>query len=194
MTILAAEADFYPEDLWRERAPGTPRRPDSLWWCLHTKPRQEKAVARDLRAAGVSFYLPQILNEHHTPRGRAVKSLLPMFTGYIFLYGDDKDRMKAIQGNRLAGVLQVFDQEGLEKDLVRIQKLLSSGLPLVAEPRTLPGTFVRIKEGPLAGLEGKVSRRGNGDHFVAMVRFLSQGASVQLQDWQVEPIAAEIGA
>ena len=40
---------------------------------------------------------------------------------------------------------------------------------------------------PLAGLVGTVVRRGKGDQFVAVLRFLGQGAMVELRDWQVEP-------
>ncbi|WP_165250213.1 transcription termination/antitermination protein NusG [Paludisphaera soli] len=189
MTILAAEADFHPETLWDESPPASPDSPEVRWCCLHTKPRQEKAVARELRQAGLSFYLPQILHESHTPQGRAIRSLIPLFPGYVFLKGDQNDRVTANRRNRLVGVLEVFDQEALRQDLQRIHAMLRSGLPLAAEPHVQPGMCVRIKSGPLAGIEGLVVRRGGGDHFVAIVRFLSRGTSVQLQDWQVEPIS-----
>lgn len=189
MPILAPETDFYPETLWDDPPPAPGDSTDARWWCLHTKPRQEKAVARDLQDAKVGFYLPQVNNERRTPQGRKVTSLLPLFTGYLFLKGDEEDRMTAMHGNRLANVLQVFDQETLDKDLRDIHKFLSSGLPVSAEPRAVPGTKVEVKSGPLAGLAGTVVRRGNGNHFVAMVQFLSRGASVELQDWQVELMA-----
>jgi len=189
MPILAPETNFFPETLWDD--PQTVRSDSAAarWWCLHTKPRQEKAVARDLQGAKVGFYLPQINSESRTPQGRKVKSLLPLFTGYLSLKGDEEDRMTAMHGKRLANVLQVFDQETLDKDLRGIHMFLSSGLPVSTEPRAVPGTKVEVKSGPLAGLTGTVVRRGNGDHFVAMVQFLSRGASVELQDWQVELMA-----
>ena len=191
MTNLALDTDFYPGNLWDEMFLSVHDPPDTRWWCLHTRPRQEKAVARYLRGAGTSFYLPQILKIHHTPQGRQIRSVLPLFPGYVFLHGDAKCRLTALESNRLVGVLQVFDQEALKQDLNRIHKILRSGLPLVAESQALPGTAVRIKSGPLSGFEGRVIRRGNGDHFVAMVRFLSRGVSVQLSDWQVEPIPGD---
>ncbi len=46
----------------------------------------------------------------------------------------------------------------------------------------------RITTGPLTGIEGTVIRRGKHDQFVAVVRFLGRGATVDLQDWQVEQI------
>ena len=43
----------FPEDLF------SAVRTDRTWWVLHTKPRTEKALARDLRHAGVPHFLPQ---------------------------------------------------------------------------------------------------------------------------------------
>ncbi|QEH34808.1 Transcription antitermination protein RfaH [Aquisphaera giovannonii] len=193
LTILAAEPDFYPDNLWDQAPEDGSKSGGSRWWCLHTKPRQEKAVARDLRSAKVGFYLPLMVSESRTPRGRKLQSVIPVFTGYVFLKGDENARLEALRGNRLANVLEVFDQDTLENDLRRLRKLLTSGLPLVSEPSVQPGMIVRIKSGPLTGLQGTVIRRGNCDHFVATVEFLSQGASVHLQDWQVEPVIGQMG-
>jgi transcriptional antiterminator RfaH len=86
-------------------------------------------------------------------------------------------------------VLQVGDQEALERDLRQIQTMLSSGLPVAQEHSAPVGARVRITTGPLAGVEGTVIRRGKRDQFVAVVRFLGRGATVDLEDWQVEQIA-----
>jgi transcriptional antiterminator RfaH len=64
--------------------------------------------------------------------------------------------------------------------------MLSSGLPVQPEPTVPVGARVKIASGPLAGLEGTVIRRGKRDQFVAVVHFLGRGATVDLEDWQVE--------
>jgi hypothetical protein len=43
----------------------------------------------------------------------------------------------------------------------------------------------------LTGIEGKVIRRGKRDQFVAVVHFLGSGATVDLEDWQVEQLPDE---
>jgi len=45
--ILAAEPDLYPDVLFA----GPPPADGRVWWLAHTKPRQEKALARQLWAA-----------------------------------------------------------------------------------------------------------------------------------------------
>jgi transcriptional antiterminator RfaH len=64
--------------------------------------------------------------------------------------------------------------------------MLSSGLIVLPEPVMPIGTRVRIKTGPLMGVVGTVIRRGKRDQFVAVVQFLGRGATVDLEDWQVE--------
>jgi transcriptional antiterminator RfaH len=187
MPILPAEPDCNPPDFWENDrthphgAPGT-------WWCLHTKPRQEKATARELRIGGIAYYLPQVSKESRTPRGRRIQSVTPLFPGYLFLFGEAKDRLAALQGHRLVNVLEVSDQEALERDLRQIHSMLESGLPISAEATVPVGASVRIVTGPLMGMVGKVIRRGKRDQFVALVRFLGRGATVDLQDWQVEQV------
>lgn len=187
MPILPAEPDCYPEDLWGDGAP-LPPKPDGLWWCLHTKPRQEKATARDLREQGVVYYLPQVVKESRTPQGRKLQSITPLFPGYIFQYGSPADRLAALRGNRLVNILEVVDQEDLVRDLRQIHQMLGSGLTVSAEPTMPVGTRVRIATGPLTGMIGTVIRRGKRDQFVAVVQFLGRGATVDLQDWQVEKV------
>jgi transcription antitermination factor NusG len=191
MPILPAEPDLYPQDLWEGHARlgdegqgGNGRR----WWCLHTKPRQEKATARDLRAQGIPFYLPQVAHEDRTPQGRKIRSVLPLFTSYLFLLGDERERVLSLKGNRLVRVIEVTDQEAIHNDLRQVHQMLASGLAVVAEPIVPVGARVRILSGPLTGLEGRVIRRGKRDQFVAVVHFLGSGATVDLEDWQVEQV------
>jgi transcriptional antiterminator RfaH len=186
MPILSAEPAFYPDDLWE--AVDDPDAPDSpRWWCLHTKPRQEKATARHLLNRRLAYFLPQIPREGRTPAGRKIRSVVPLFPGYAFLRGDERQRIEAFSGATLVQVLEVVDQSKLVSDLRQIYRLLSSGLAVTAEPRPPIGSRVRIVSGPLTGLVGLVVRRGKEDQFTAVVRFLGQGVTVDLHDWQVEP-------
>jgi transcriptional antiterminator RfaH len=188
MPILPAEPDLHPRDLWERGNLGSL---DERWWCLHTKPRQEKAVARDLRSRDVAYYLPQVIKVDRTPQGRRIRSNVPLFTGYLFLLGDEFARLEALRTNRLAQILEVYDQETLVHDLRQIHQMLGSGLTVLPEPVMPVGARVRIKTGPLMGILGTVIRRGKRDHFVAVVQFLGRGATVELEDWQVERVEDE---
>jgi transcription antitermination factor NusG len=186
MPILPAEPDLYPPDLWQDHY--SDYQQGRRWWCLHTKPRQEKAAARDLKLRQVAYYLPQVVHEDRTPQGRKTRSIVPLFTSYLFLLGDERERVEAMRGNRLVNVLEVSDQDNLTHDLLQIYQMISSGLTVVPQPVMPVGAQVRIKTGPLAGIEGTVIKRGRRDQFVAIVQFLGRGAAVDLEDWQVEQV------
>jgi transcription antitermination factor NusG len=190
MPILPAEPALYPDDLWHSDNPLVGN--DRVWWCLHTKPRQEKAVARELRIQKIPFYLPQVVHEDRTPQGRKTRSVIPLFTSYLFLLGDERDRLSALKGNRLVRVIVVADQPTMDHDLRQIHQVLASGLAVVAEPTVPVGARVRILTGPLTGIEGTVIRRGKRDQFVAVVHFLGSGATVDLEDWQVEQLPDDV--
>jgi transcription antitermination factor NusG len=191
MPILPAEPDLYPSDLWEGAVLTGPEELPRKWWCLHTKPRMEKASARDLRVQQIAYYLPQVVREDRTPQGRKTRSVIPLFPSYLFLLGDDRERVLAMKGNRLVRVIDVTDQDAINRDLSQIHQMLASGLAVVPEPTVPVGARVRILNGPLTGIEGKVLRRGKRDQFVAVVRFLGSGATVDLEDWQVEQIPDE---
>ena len=188
MPILPAEPDLYPLDLWTAQPGDESENRARLWWCLHTKPRQEKSAARELRVQKIPFYLPQVVHEDRTPQGRKTRSILPLFTSYLFLFGNEHERVQALRGNRLVRVIDVANQKQLDHDLRQIHQILSSGLAVVPEAIVPVGARVRILNGPLTGIEGRVIRRGKRDQFVALVHFLGSGATVDLEDWQVERV------
>ncbi len=73
-------------------------------------------------------------------------------------------------------------------DLQQIRRLIELDAPLTIEARIEPGRRVRVRSGSMAGLEGTVTKRRGKDWLVVAVEFLQQGASVLLEDFQVEPL------
>jgi transcription antitermination factor NusG len=156
---------------------------------LHVKPRSEKALARKCFQRQASFFLPQCLHQRRS-HGRGKEAYLPLFPGYLFLFGTARDRLTALETNLVVNVLSVPNQRELFEDLKRINRVIESGLPMLPEERLQPGMPVAIIEGPLAGLTGTVIRRKNKTTLTLKVSFLQQGASVEMDGWMVEPIGA----
>jgi transcriptional antiterminator RfaH len=82
--------------------------------------------------------------------------------------------------------LEVPDEEELVHDLRQIWRVIQSGVSLTPEARLEPGDRVRIRSGPLVGLEGVVIRRRGQDRLLVAVHFLQKGASIEIADFQVE--------
>lgn len=185
MPMLAPEPNVFPVTLFEESV--APFSLEKSWWVLHTKPRQEKALARQLLQANVSFYLP-LLPRRNLIRGRLMHSYVPLFTSYVFLLGDGRDRITALATKRVVRCLEVPGQQELWTDLAQVHQLITSGMPVTPEERLFPGTTVEIRRGPLAGLKGTILREAGQNRFVVKVDFIQRGASVILEDYVLAAI------
>ena len=161
---------------------------EGLWWVVHTKPRQEKALARDLLRSSIPYFLP-MYEAIRRSRGRAWKTVLPLFPGYLFLCCSDEGRTEALKTNRIAGLIDVADQARLIEELSSIQRLLASKLAVDPYPTLKQGAACRIRRGSLAGLEGRVERRKGHVRFIVNVTILGQGAMVEIDADMLEPCA-----
>jgi transcriptional antiterminator RfaH len=182
MPLLAEEPVVFPPNLFE----GGETSADDRWWVLHTRPRAEKTLARQLFTRQISYFLPQY-QRNWRYRGRRLSSYLPVFSGYVFLFGDPDARVRAVETNLVANTLTVVDQDQLYQDLRRVHQLIASGLPLAPEARLLPGEPVEVVSGPFTGMEGKILQR-NKMRFVVEVRFLQQGVSVDMEGWMIRPL------
>ncbi len=184
MPLLPAETSIYPECLLDEPPMAPPRR----WFVLYTKARQEKAVARDLLAHQVPFYLP-LVKKTTVAHGRRRSSFAPLFGGYVFLYGNEEERVRSLTTNRISRVLPVADPDQLAYDLRQIRQLIAADVPLTVESRIGPGQRVRVRQGVFAGIEGVVLKRRGETRLLVSVDFLQQGASVEIDDFLLDSLA-----
>ena len=162
-------------------------RDERAWRVFYTKSRQEKALAQYLSCRRVPHFLP-LHQKHSLTRGRRFSSVVPLFSGYLFLFADRDERVTALESNRVARTIDVplWQQSQFCNDLLQIQRLIETGLPLTPESRIQPGQLVRIKSGRLAGLEGQVTHRRGGTRLLVTVDYLQQGASIEIDDFTVE--------
>ncbi|MDR7550832.1 MAG: transcription termination/antitermination NusG family protein [Armatimonadota bacterium] len=150
---------------WEQHSRPPAHQPDDgrAWYVLHTKPREEPRVIAHLerRAPLVDVFLPLIEVVRRHAR-RTTTGLEPLFPGYLFLrtaltpatwsavHWAPGARGILTSGERPAEV----PQELIDAIAARIEPLgfIRVGLPYG------PGTRVRIRTGPFAGLEGIFER------------------------------------
>jgi len=184
MPILPPETSLYPHNLLEDV---TSEESDRCWWAIYTKARQEKSLARNLLGREIPFYLPLVRKDRCT-RGRQVSAYLPIFEGYLFLYGSDEERVSALTTNRISRVLPVRDEEKFLTDLGQLHHLIESDVPLTIERRLTRGDRVRVKSGAFRGVEGEIIRRENGTRLLVAVNYMEQGVSIEIDDFMVERI------
>ncbi len=160
---------------------------EGLWWVAHTKSRNEKVLAHDLMAKNISYFLPMTLKVSRRSH-RTFKSMLPLFTGYLFFCGHENDRIELLKTNRVANLLEVADQETFLNELARIEQAISAGAPLVPHKYIEKGQWCRVIAGPLLGLEGIVVQNRGNTRLVLQIDMLGQAASVEIDIDMIEPV------
>jgi transcriptional antiterminator RfaH len=186
MPILPSEPDIFPAELLDGL--DIPDASDVQWWAMYTMARREKELMRRLRALEIPFYSPLVPRRTRSPGGRVRQSYVPLFASYVFVHGSQQQRHQALTTNCVSRCLSVDDGVQLLRDLRQIRRLIALDAPLTIEARIEPGRRVRVRSGSMAGLEGTVVKRRGKDWLLVAIEFLQQGASVLLEDFQVEPL------
>jgi transcription antitermination factor NusG len=168
------------DDLFGPAAAGT-------WHLLHTRSRQEKALAETLDKKGIKYFLPLALH-NRTYGNRKAKVELPLFTGYLFLRGSLDDCYEADRTDRIAQIIKVADQERLTWELKNLAMALREKVPLDPFPYLQKGVRVAVKSGPLKGLQGIVEERGKFDRLILQVQVLGQATSLEIDAAILEPV------
>lgn len=158
-----------------------------LWWVAHTKSRNEKALAHDLTAKNISYFLPMTWRVHRHSH-RTLKALMPLFGGYLFFCGQENQRIELLRTNRVANLIEVNDQQKLIDELVRIEQAIRAGAPLTPHKYINKGQWCRVIAGPLLGLEGIVIQIRGDTRLVLQIDMLGQAASVEIDIDMIEVI------
>ena len=157
------------------------------WVVLHTRSRREKKVAEFCNKAEISNYLP--LERRYNQYGRKkVTSMVPLFPGYLFCCCDEKERYNLLMTHQLARTIAVVDQFALMHDLEKIYLAQHSGMELKPALHFNKGQKVEILSGPLSGYEGIVQHIKGKKRLVLNVDFISQAASLELDQFNVRPV------
>jgi len=157
------------------------------WWVAHTKARNEKALAWNLMQFDIPYFLP-LREKLSVRKGRKFRSLLPLFSGYVFFCGDQDTRYQALTTNRIAQVIEVVQQTTLIKELSQIHQALAQGARLDPHPYLKKGDRCRVLSGPLIGMEGILLSKKKLTKLILQIDILGQAAAVEIDADLLEPI------
>lgn len=157
-----------------------------LWFVAHTKPRREKKLVEYCQRQGFAATLP-CYNSAHKYRGKTVVFRKPLFPGYVFLQLLPEQKGTVRQNDHVANLLDVFDQETFRAQLENILVALDTDLEVRLAPAIGEGMRVRIKAGPLQGLEGWVEKRYGMTTVLLRLDFINQAAAVKIDADQLSP-------
>ena len=158
-----------------------------LWYVAHVRPRCEKKLLQYCRRENLDAQVP-CYHSAHRYRGKTVVFDKPLFPGYVFLQIPKERRNVILQSDHVANLLDVADQELFVRQLGDIQRALETNLEIRLAPTIGEGMRVKVKNGPLRGIEGWVEKRHGMTTVLIRLDFISQAAAVKLEATDLELI------
>jgi len=164
---------------------------ESSWYAIYTRHQHEKMVAQILTSKGFETFLP-LYETTHNWKDRTKALSLPLFPCYVFLKGGLERRLQIVTTPGMYGIVSSGGQPAAIPDIEieAIRRVVESGVPVEAHPYLKCGNRVRIKCGPLAGIQGILVRKKNISRLVLSVEILGTAAAMEVAAFQVEAINA----
>lgn len=157
------------------------------WYVAHTRPRCEKKLAEFCEREAFACTLP-CYRSVKKYRGKTAVFLKPLFPGYVFLELGLPQRAKVYQSDYVANLLEVPDQAEFRLQLEDILRALDTELEVRLAPTIGPGMKVKIKSGPLQGMEAWVESRAGMSEALLRLDFIGQAAAVRVDATELELI------
>lgn len=159
------------------------------WYVLQSKPKNELKVYKQLVNKDIEVYLPLIDTIRYWS-DRKKKIQVPLFPGYLFVYGDSNERYKAISDTPGAIRYIMYQKRHAiiteeEINFIRLS-LQEPERVKIEDANLIEGDFVEIVHGIFKGLKGYIVQlRGNYKLMVSIVE-MNTTFSVQLSNSEVK--------
>jgi len=147
-------------------------------------------VAAELKHLSIESFLP-LYSSVRRWRDRRVKLELPLFPSYVFVHLPLFERLRVL---RVPGVVRLvgFSKTPVplpDDEIARIRTILHDQIRVEPHPYLTVGKRVRIKTGPMEGLEGIIVRRKNKLRFVVTVELIQRAVAVEIDGIEIESVS-----
>jgi len=160
------------------------------WYALYTAPRHEKQVADRINRQGISCFLPLYRSMRRWKDRRKELSLV-LFPGYVFVRMALQNRFRVLQ---LPGAVRLVSFNGQpaplpEDEIENLRSRLVGSNNIEPHPYLTAGRHVRVRSGPLQGLEGIILRTKDRCRIVLSIHLIMRSLAVEVDDGDLEFIA-----
>src|SRR6516225_1984557 len=159
------------------------------WYAIHTNYQHEKAVARILTQKGFDTFLP-LYQTAHRWKDRTKQLSLPLFPCYVFIRGGLDRRLQVLETPGVHGFVGWSGRAAPipEEEIAGVLRMIESSLKVEPHPFLRCGDWVRVRSGPLEGIEGILVRKKNLFRLVLSVEMLQKSVAVEVGVTAVESV------
>lgn len=163
---------------------------NSGWYALYTRHQHEKVIANLLSEKGFEVYLP-LQTVAHRWKDRTKQLSLPLFPCYVFICGGLERRFDIVTTPGFHSFVGFGDQPATipQEEIKAIRQAIASGSEIESYPFLRSGDKVRIRSGPLEGIEGFLVRKKRSVRLVLSVELLEKSVAVEVDAYLVERVA-----
>jgi transcription antitermination factor NusG len=156
------------------------------WYALYTAPRHEKSVALQIEKRGIACFLPRYRSVRRW-KDRRKELELVLFPSYVFVRMALQNRLQVLQ---LPGVVRLVSFNGqpatLPEDEIEVLRNRLSGGRFEPHPYLRVGRRVRVRSGPMQGLEGIIQRTSDRCRLIFSVDLIMRSVAVEVDEADVE--------
>lgn len=162
------------------------------WHVLYTRHQHEKIVAKILTNKGFETFLP-LYQAAHRWKDRTKILSLPLFPCYVFLNRGLERRLDIMTTPGIHALVSTSDEPATVPlaEIEAIQRVIESRSQVEPHPFLKCGDRVRVKRGPLAGLQGILVRKKNFFRLVLSVEMLGRAAAVEIDAFLIERVGGK---
>jgi len=162
-----------------------------VWYAVRTRHQHEKTVAHALSDKDFEVFLPLYAIRRRW-KDRVKELRLPLFPSYLFLRANMDRKVEIL---RVPGVHRFVGFGGLpaaipEEEIATIKQVLHGSAQVQPHPFLKIGDRVKVKSGPLAGIEGILVRQKNQCWLVVSVESLTKSVCVEVELSKVEQLSS----
>jgi transcription antitermination factor NusG len=158
------------------------------WYALHTRSRHEKRVAERLGLQELETFLPVHHAKHIWKNGVHAEVELPLFPCYIFARASIYNRIRLVQQPGVLGFAASTSRPTIIPDEeISVLRVAVESLKAEPHPYLNNGDAVRIVAGPLAGMEGILTRRKHEYRVVLSIEAIMRSIVVEVSEFEIEP-------
>jgi len=162
-------------------------RNDAGWWALYTRHQHEKVIADMLSAKGFEVFLP-LYESKRQWKDRTKTLSMPLFPCYVFVRGGLHRRLEVMTTPGVHTILHHGESVAIipEAEIHALRTTVEGSFQVEPYPFLKCGERVRVKWGPLVGVEGVLVRKKNQYRLVLSVDMLAQSVAVEIDAADVE--------
>lgn len=166
--------------------------PQPAWHAIYTRHKHEKTVAHILTSRGLETFLPLYTTARRW-KDRTKLLSLPLFPCYVFLKGGLDHRLDIVTAPGFHSLVSSAGQPLAipTHEIEAIRQTIESGALVDPHPFLKCGERVRVKSGPLTGVEGILVRKKNHYRLVVSVEMLGKAVAVEVDSYLVEKASSQ---